>query len=141
MFYMWACTAANGNGSLVFIGELTAGESSRVNSEEQGTRLSAQTRPNASKLIGPHYTVQPDNDPMPILKTQDFFKQRNGTLPAMAKSDLNPIEHAVLGTFCLKNKQELKKTAVNAWQNNPAAGDVYGFETATDCKRCENEQF
>ena len=49
---VWACMAANGTGSLVFIDEVTADKSSRMNSEVFRAILSAHIQPNASELIG-----------------------------------------------------------------------------------------
>ena len=43
--------AANGTGSLVFIDDVTADRSSRMNSEVHGAIRSAQTQPNAAKLL------------------------------------------------------------------------------------------
>ena len=59
----WACMAANGTGSLVFIDDVTADKSSRMNSEVFRAILSAHVQPNASELIGRRFTVQMDNDP------------------------------------------------------------------------------
>ena len=48
----WACMAASGTGSLVFIDDVTADKSSRMNSEVFQAILSAHIQPNASELIG-----------------------------------------------------------------------------------------
>ena len=48
----WACMAANGTGSLVFIDDVTADRSSRMNSEVYRATLPAQIQSNATKLIG-----------------------------------------------------------------------------------------
>ncbi len=48
----WACMAASGTGSLVFIDDVTADKSSRMNSEVFRAILSAHIQPNASELIG-----------------------------------------------------------------------------------------
>ena len=58
----WACMAANRTGSLVFICDVTADKSSRMNSEVFRAILSALIQPNASVLIGWCFTVQMDND-------------------------------------------------------------------------------
>ena len=50
----WACMAANGTGSLVFIDDVTAGRSSKMNSEVYRAILSAQLQPNATKLTPLH---------------------------------------------------------------------------------------
>ena len=118
----WACMAANGTGSLVFIDDVTADKSSRMNSEVFWAILSAHIQPNASELIGRRFTVQMDNDPKHTAKaTEDSFttKKRN----VSQSPDLNPIEHAFhllktkLKGKCPKNKQELKTVAVEAWQS------------------------
>ena len=58
----WACMAANGTGSLVFIDDVTADKSSRMNSEVFWAILSAPIQPNASELIGQRFTVQMDKN-------------------------------------------------------------------------------
>ena len=65
----WACMAANGTGSLVFIDDVTADKSSRMNSEVFRAILSAHIQPNVSELIGRHFTVQMDNDPKHTAKS------------------------------------------------------------------------
>ena len=73
----WACMAANGTGSLVFIDDVTADKSSRMNSEVFRAILSAHIQPNASELIGRRFTVQMDNDPEQTAKaTKEFFKAK-----------------------------------------------------------------
>ncbi len=52
--------AASGTGSLVFIDDVTADKSSRMNSEVFRAILSAHIQPNASELIGRRFTVQMD---------------------------------------------------------------------------------
>lgn len=102
---------ANGTGSLVFIDDVTAEKSSRMNSEVFRAILSAQIQPNASKLIGRSFTVQVDN----AKATQYFFKAKKwNVLQCPSQSpDLNPIEHAFhllkakLKDKRPKNKQEL----------------------------------
>ena len=54
--------AANGTGSFVFIDDVTADKSSRMNSEAFQAILSAHIQTNASELIGRRFTVQMDND-------------------------------------------------------------------------------
>ncbi len=44
----WACMAANGTGSLVFIDDVTADRYSRMNSEVFKAILSAHIQPNAT---------------------------------------------------------------------------------------------
>ena len=76
---VWACMAANGTGSVVFIDDVTADKSSRMNSEVFRAILSAQIQPNASKLIKRHFRVQMDNDLKHTAKaTQYFLMQRSG---------------------------------------------------------------
>ena len=48
----WACMAASGVGSLIFIDDVTHDGSSRMNSEVYKNILSANLQRNASKLIG-----------------------------------------------------------------------------------------
>ncbi len=122
----WACIAASGTGSLVFIDDVTADKSSRMNSEVFRAILSAHIQPNASELIGRRFTVQMDNDPKHTAKaTKEFLKEKKWTVmqwPSQSP-DLNPIEHAFhllktkLKGKCPKNKQELKTVAVEAWQS------------------------
>ncbi len=122
----WACMAASGTGSLVFIDDVTADKSSRMNSEVFRAILSAHIQPNASELIGRRFTVQMDNDPKHTAKaTKEFLKGKKCTVmqwPSQSP-DLNPIEHAFhllktkLKGKCPKNKQELKTVAVEAWQS------------------------
>ncbi|XDV43857.1 hypothetical protein PO909_012255 [Leuciscus waleckii] len=121
----WACMAANGTGSLVFI-DVTADKSSRMNSEVFRSILSAHIQPNASELTGRCFTVQVDNDPKHTAKaTKSFFKGKNWNVmqwPSQSP-DLNPIEHAFhllktkLKGESPKNKQELKTVAEEAWQS------------------------
>ena len=74
---VWACMAANGTGSLVFIDDVTANKSSRRNSEVfRAILLSAHIQPNASELIGRRFTVQMDNDLKHTTKAKSFFKEK-----------------------------------------------------------------
>ena len=113
--------AANGTCSLVFIDDMTADKSSRMNAEVFRA-ISAQIQPNASKLIGRCFTAQMDNDLKHTAKvTQYFFKAKKWNVlqwPSQSP-DLIPIEHAfhLLKAKRLKNKQELKIAAVKAWQS------------------------
>ncbi len=122
----WACMAASGTGSLVFIDDVTADKSSRINSEVFRAIISVHIQPNTSELIGRRFTVQMDNDPKHTAKaTKEFLKGKKWTVmqwPSQSP-DLNPIEHAFhllktkLKGKCPKNKQELKTVAVEAWQS------------------------
>ncbi len=60
-------------GSLVFIDDVTADKSSRMNSEVFRAILSAHIQPNASELIGRRFTVQMDNDPKHTAKQPKSF--------------------------------------------------------------------
>ncbi len=122
----WACMAASGTGSLVFIDDVTADKSSRMNSEVFRAILSAHIQPNASELIGRRFRVQMDNDPKHTGKaTKEFLKGKKWTVMQWPSPspDLNLIEHAFyllktkLKGKCPKNKQELKTVAVEAWQS------------------------
>ncbi len=122
----WACMAASGTGSLVFIDDVTADKSRMMNSEVFRAILSAHIQPNASQLIGRRFTVQMDKDPKHTAKaTKEFLKGKKWTVmqwPSQSP-DLNPIKHAFhllktkLKGKCPKNKQELKTVAVEAWQS------------------------
>ena len=73
---VWACMVANGTGSLVFIDDVTADKSSRMNSDVFRVILSAHIQSNASELIGQCFTVQVDNDPKHTAKaTKEFLRQ------------------------------------------------------------------
>ncbi len=118
--------AASGTGSLVFIDDVTADKSSRMNSEVFRAILSAHIQPNASELIGRRFTVQMDNDPKHTAKaTKEFLKGKKWTVMQWPRQspDPNPIEHAfhLLKTKLKgkrpKNKQELKTVAVEAWRS------------------------
>ena len=119
---VWACMAANGTCSLVFIDDMTADKSSRMNSEVFRDILSVQIQPNASKLIGRCFTVQMDNDPKHTAKaTQYLFKAKKWNVlqwPSQLDSG-QVIEHAfhLLKAKRPKNKQEVKTAAVKAWQS------------------------
>uniref|UniRef100_A0A8C5PF25 Transposase n=1 Tax=Leptobrachium leishanense TaxID=445787 RepID=A0A8C5PF25_9ANUR len=99
---------------------------SRMNSEVFRAILSAYIQPNAAELIGRRFTVQMDNDPKHTAKaTKEFLKgQKWNVIQWPSQSpDLNPIEHVFhllktkLKGKCLKNQQELKTVAVEAWQS------------------------
>lgn len=53
----WACMAASGTGSLVFIDDVTHDGSSRMNSDVYKTILSGNLQKNASKLIGRSFNM------------------------------------------------------------------------------------
>jgi hypothetical protein len=79
----WACMAANGTGSLVFIDDVTADKSVRIHFEVFRPILSAQIQPNASKLIGRCFTAQMDND---LKHTAKVTQGKEVECSAMAKS-------------------------------------------------------
>lgn len=110
----WACMASIGTGSPVFIDDVTKDGSSRMNSEVYRQARSAQTQPNAAKLIGWRFTMEMDNGH--ILKaTQEFFflaKKLNILQWPSQSSDLNPMEHA----FHLLKTNKQATTEVKAWQ-------------------------
>lgn len=58
----WACMFANITASPIFIYDVTADKSSRINSEMLRAILSAHIQPNASELIGHCFTMQMYND-------------------------------------------------------------------------------
>ena len=58
-----ACMAATGTGSLVFIDNVTADGSNRMNHKVYRALLSAQIQVNTAKLMGQNVTVQMDNEP------------------------------------------------------------------------------
>ena len=58
----WACMAASGVGSLIFIDDVTHDGSSRMNSEFYKNILPANLRRNASTLIGKNFILQQNND-------------------------------------------------------------------------------
>ncbi len=65
----------------VFIDDVTADKSSRMNSEVFWAILSAHIQPNASELIGRRFTVQMDNDPKHTAKaTKEFLKGKKWTV-------------------------------------------------------------
>ena len=73
----WACMAASGVGSLIFIDDVTHYGSSRMNSEVYKNILSANLRRNESKLIGRNFNMQQDNEPKHTANTaKDFIRER-----------------------------------------------------------------
>ena len=53
----WTCIAASGTGSLVFISDVTADRSAKMNSEGYRAIISAHIQPNAKKVIGHSFAV------------------------------------------------------------------------------------
>ncbi len=121
----WACMAASGTGSLVFIDDVTADKAAGL----------------ILKCFGQYYLLifsqmlQNSLDGASQCRwkmtkayckaTKEFLKGKKWTVmqwPSQSP-DLNPIEHAFhllktkLKGKCPKNKQELKTVAVEAWQS------------------------
>ena len=103
---------------MVFIDDVTADKSSRMNSEVFRAILSAHIQPDASELIGRRFTVQMGNDPKHTAR--EFFKAKKWNVmqcPSQSP-DLNPTENAFhllktkLKGKCPKNKQKLKTVQV-----------------------------
>ena len=62
LFTAWACMAASGVGSLIFIDDVTHDDNSRMNSEVYKKKnLSANLGRNASKIIRRNFIMQLDN--------------------------------------------------------------------------------
>ncbi len=136
----WACMAASGTGSLVFIDDVTADKSSRMNSEVFRAILSAHIQPNASELIGRRFTVQMDNNPKHTAKATKevdcYAMAKSITWPesdwaciSLAEDKTEgkmPQEQAGTEDGCSRGLAEHHQ----GW--NPASGDVYAFQTS-DC--------
>lgn len=122
----WACMAASGTGSMVFIDEITDDHSSIMNSTVYINILRANISTNARKLIGRRFWLQQDNDPKHKSKaTTDFLKQQKWKIlewPSQSP-DLNPIEHMFhilktkMADTCPANKAELKRVTIDAWNS------------------------
>ncbi len=142
----WACMAASGTGSLVFIDDVTADKSSRMNSEVFRAILSAHIQPNAFRT---HWTALHSADgqwPKAYCKSnQRVFEGKEVDCYAMAKSitwpesdwacislaedkteGKMPQEQAGTEDGCSRGLAEHHQ----GW--NPASGDVYAFQTS-DC--------
>jgi len=78
----WACMAATGTGSLIFIDDVTADDSCIMNSEVYRNILSAAVLPvNASKLIGRRFILHQDNDPKHTAKaTPELLRAKTWTI-------------------------------------------------------------
>lgn len=122
----WACMAASGTGSLIFIDDVTNDGSSRMTSEVYRSILATNVQENATRLIGRRFTMQQDNDPKHTANaTKEFIRGKKWKVldwPSQSP-DLNPIEHAFhllkrrLKSETPQNKQQLKMAAVKAWQS------------------------
>ncbi len=63
--------ASSGTGLLVFIEDVTEDRGSQMNSEVHRDILSAQIQSNAAKLIGWRFIVQMDDDPKPVVVSNE----------------------------------------------------------------------
>ncbi len=139
----WACMPASGTGSLVFIDDVTADKSSRMNSEVFRAILSAHVQPNASELIGRRFTVQMDNDPKHTAKaTKEFWRERSGLLCNGQVNHLTWIRLSMHFTCWDKTEGKMPQEQAGTEDGcsrglaehhqgwNPASGDVYAFQTS-----------
>lgn len=101
----------------VFMDDVTADRSHRMNSEVFRAVLSPQIEPNAAKVIPRHFTVQMDNGRKQNVKATQEFKrtQKLDTLQCPSQSpDFNSTKHALqllktnLKAERSTNKQHLK---------------------------------
>ena len=138
----WACTAALGPGSLVFIDYVTAGSVWGYTFSSHSARR--------CKWIGQLCTAQIDNDPKHTARaTQDFLKAKKLKIlkGPNQSSDLNPKEHAFqmlktkLMSEKLRDKQQLKVAVANVWQSisrdemeNLATSMDSRLQVVIDCK-------
>ncbi len=122
----WACMAASGTGSLVFIDAVTADKSSRMNSEVfSGNYLLIFSQMLQNSLDGASQCRWTMTQSILQKQPKSFWRERSGLLcnGQVNHLTLNPIEHAFhllktkLKGKCPKNKQELKTVAVEAWQS------------------------
>ena len=108
-----ACMAANGTGSLVFVDDVTADNSSRIHSEVYRAILSAQIQPNPSKLIGWYLMVQMGNDSKHTAKaTNELLKAKKWDIlqwPSQSP-DLNPTNNAF---HFLRRKSRAERPIIN----------------------------
>ena len=73
----WACMAATGTGTLIFIDDVTSDGSCAMDSEVYRNILSAHVPVNASELIGGRLILQQDDDVKhPAKATPEFLKDR-----------------------------------------------------------------
>ena len=71
----------------MFIDDVTADRSSRMNSEVYRALLSAKVQPNAAELIGRCFVVQMDNNPKSTVKAaQELLKAKEMKYSSMTKS-------------------------------------------------------
>uniref|UniRef100_A0A668AJA3 Heteroous nuclear ribonucleoprotein L like n=1 Tax=Myripristis murdjan TaxID=586833 RepID=A0A668AJA3_9TELE len=107
----WACMADSGTGSLVFIDDVTADGSSRMNSDGYRPILSAQIQPNATKLIGLRLCALQDNgedshriSPSPVVHVR-------GLCEAVVEADLvDALEK--FGPICYVMMMPFKRQAL-----------------------------
>lgn len=88
--------AASGASLLVFIDDMTADRSNRMNCDEvYRALLSAQIQPIAAKLMGWCFTVQMGNDPKgATIAKQVFLKRNKWEILQSHLHDIYPAEHA-----------------------------------------------
>jgi len=134
---------ANGTRSLVFIDDLTADQSSRMNSELYRAILSAQIQPNAAKLIGLRFILQMDNDPKHTAKATQVSQGKEVGCFSMAKSVTCSQPNRACFSLT-EDKTEGRKThkqaaaegscskglAKHLKGGNSAFGHVHGFQTS-----------
>lgn len=98
----WTCTATSGTGSSIFIDVVTHDGSSSMNSEVYRNIVPANSKTNASKLIGRSFIMQQDSDPKHTAKTtKEFMTGEMWKIldwPSQSP-DLNPLEHAFHSTL------------------------------------------
>lgn len=108
----------------MFVDDVTADGSSRMNSDVYRVILSAQSQPDAAELIIWCFTVIMDNNPKhPVKTTQELLKVKTWSIlqwPCQTHVP-SPTEHAFhlletkLEAEIPTNEQQLKEAAVKVW--------------------------